>query len=48
MKALKERLQELQDKQAEREKDLRTGNIRIERQDDRSASQRAAEKPAKK
>jgi hypothetical protein len=48
MKALKERLQQLQEKQAEREKDLRSGNIRIERQDERSADQRTAEKRATK
>lgn len=50
MKALKERLQQLQEEQAEREKDLRTGTIRIERPDreERAADQRTAQQVAKK
>ena len=46
MKAIKERLQQLQEEQAEREKDLQKGTIRIEHPDreERSTDQRTAQK----
>jgi len=50
MKALQERLQQLQEEQAKRERDLQTGAIRIERPDreERTAEQRAAQQTPKK